>query len=130
MIHQLLLVVFGVAFSLEFIAFGMQRATLLIAREADVPYQFAKALLPTWFPAIWIIRITKWGGLLTITYTWSWGVACGLFVVDFILSAILPIPYSLYTPVFRKRVARIKEENSETGELLERILCASKRHGA
>ncbi len=129
MSHQFLLAVFVVTFSLEFAAFGMQRATLLISREAEVPYQVAAALLPSWFPATWILRIAKWGSLLAITFTWSWGTAGGLLVADFILSAILPIPYGAYMPIFVKRAAKIKNENAKAGELLEQILGASKIRG-
>lgn len=129
MSHQFLLLVFIVAFSLEFVAFGMQRATLLISREADVPYHVASALLPLWFPATWILRITKWSCLIAIAVMWSLGVAGGLLVAEIILSAILPIPYGVYMPLFWKRVSQIKKENVEAGEFLEQMLGASKIQG-
>jgi len=127
--HQLLIGVFGVVFVLEFAAFGMQRATLLISREAGVPYQITKWLLPVWFPAVWVLRITKWGTLLFIAFSWSWGFAAALLLADVVLSAVLPIPYSLYVPSFRKRIAQIKRYDEGAGENLERILNSSKIHG-
>lgn len=130
MSHQLLLTAFGVAFSLEFVAFGMQRAVLLISRETYMPYQVAEALLPTWFPAIWILRVAKWGCLLTIAFTWGWSIAGGLLAAEVVLTAILPIPYGLYTTTFWKRATQIREEDPQAGELLQQILLASKRHGA
>ena len=93
MSHQTLLISFAVCFLLEFGAFGMQRATLLMSREADVPPQIGAMLLPSWFPAVWLVRICKWAVLLAIAFTWSWGAGIGLLVADVVLSSFLPIPY-------------------------------------
>ena len=126
MSHEALIAVFVAVFLLEFAAFGMQRTTLLLSREAGVPYQVAAALLPTWFPAVWVLRITKWGTLLFIAFSWSWGIAAMLFVADCILSAVLPIPYAAYVPNFRKRITEIKLQDTEAGEYLEHMLNTSK----
>lgn len=127
--HQILVAMFVGLFLAEFAAFGMQRATLLMSREASVPYQVAALILPTWFPAVWLVRIAKWGALLLIAFSWSWGIAAGLLVADFILSAVLPIPYHAYIPSFRKRIAQIKAQDAEAGAGLEAMLNASKIHG-
>lgn len=124
--HQILIVIFVAAFMLEFAAFGMQRATLLLSREAEIPYQVVAALLPYWFPAVWVLRITKWGVLIGIAFSWSWGVAIGLLIADSFLAAVLPIPYGMYVPSFRKRIEQIKQIDFESGEFLERVLNASK----
>lgn len=129
MSYQIILVVFIVAFVLEFTAFGMQRATLLLSREASVPYKHAAALLPKWFPAVWLLRVIKWGALLYIATSWSWWFALALFIGDFLLSAILPIPYSLYASTFRKRINQIKCENEDVGEYLEQIFYSSRLYG-
>ena len=126
--HQVLIVIFVAAFMLEFAAFGMQRAILLLSREAEIPYQVAAALLPFWFPAVWVLRITKWGALIVIAFSWSWAVAIGLLFADFVLSTVLPIPYGMYTPSFRRRIEQIKQKDFESGEFLERVLNASKTH--
>jgi hypothetical protein len=73
--------------------------------------------------------IAKWGTLLLIGLSWSWWVAVGLVVADFVLSAVLPIPYSVYVPSFRKRAAQHKSSNPEVGIALEAMLDASKIHG-
>jgi hypothetical protein len=55
MSHQTLVVAFAVLFLVNFAAFGMQRATLLMSREAGVPSQISALLLPSWFPAVWLV---------------------------------------------------------------------------
>lgn len=129
MSYKILLVVFIVTFVLEFAAFGMQRATLLLSREASIPYQHAAALLPKWFPVVWLLRVIKWGVLIYIATSLSWWFALALFIGDFLLSAILPIPYNLYAPTFRKRINQIKCENEAAGEYLEQIFHSSQLNG-
>ena len=128
MSHQGLISIFVVCFMLEFVAFGMQRATLLISREAEMSPQIGKMLLPSWFPIVWIVRICKWSVLIAIAFTWSWGIAIGLLVADVILSSILPIPYSIFIPSFHKRIAQIKQSNVNAGNALETILNGSQFH--
>ena len=126
MSHETLIIIFVVCFLLELAAFGMQRATLLMSREADVPPQIGAMLLPSWFPIVWLVRICKWGALLAVAFIWSWGVAIGILVADVILSSILPIPYSTYIPFFRKRASQIKQIDTAAGTALEGMLNASK----
>lgn len=128
--QETLLIAFGVAFILEFGAFGMQRATLLMSREVGVTPQIGALLLPSWFPIVWLVRLVKWALLGYIAFAWSWVVAGGLFVADLILSAILPIPYSVYVPVFRSRINKIKASDVEAGHALEQMLNSSKIHGS
>jgi len=108
MVYQTILIAFAFCFLLEFLAFGMQRATLLMSREADVPAKIGALLLPSWFPIVWLVRICKWGILITIVFLWSWSVAIGLLVANVILSSILPIPYGIYIPFFRERILQVK----------------------
>lgn len=128
MVYQILLLAFAFCFLLEFLAFGMQRATLLMSREADVPAKIGAILLPSWFPIVWLVRICKWGILITIVFLWSWSVAIGLLVANVILSSILPIPYGIYIPFFRERILQIKQIDTEAGTALEEILNTSKIH--
>ncbi|MER2511511.1 MAG: hypothetical protein ABTQ25_03660 [Nitrosomonas ureae] len=128
MVYQTLLIAFAFCFLLEFLAFGMQRATLLVSREADVPAKIGALLLPSWFPIVWLVRICKWGILITIVFLWSWSVAIGLLVANVILSSILPIPYGIYIPFFRERILQIKQIDIEASTALEEILNTSKIH--
>jgi hypothetical protein len=131
MTHQTLIVVFIIAFLLLFAAFGMQRATLLLSREASIPYQHAAALLPRWYATVvWLLRFVKWSLLLYIAISWSWWIALAIFFGDFLLSTVLPIPYSFYAPIFRKRIAQIKREDMDVGEYLEQVFQSSRMYGA
>lgn len=127
--HGLLIGTFVVLFIAEFAVFGMQRATLLMSREADVPNRVAALLLPAWFPAVWIVTIGKWASLIAIGYSWSWVIAGGLVGAGILLSAILPIPYRAYVPGFRKRIAQIRERDGQVAATLEAMLNASRIHG-
>jgi len=127
--YKTLLIAFGAAFILEFLVFGMQRATLIMSREAGVAPQIGALVLPSWFPIVWLVRLVKWAILCYIAFTWSWAVAGGLLAADFVLSAILPIPYSVYVSAFRSRINEIKVSDAETGNALEQMLNASKIQG-
>jgi len=111
--HETLLIAFGVLFILEFVAFGMQRATLRISRVAGSPPRFGALLLPSWFPIVWLVRLIKWAVLFYIAFTWSWVIAGGLLFANIILLAILPIPYSVYFPLFHSRINKIKASDIE-----------------
>jgi len=124
--YETLLIAFGAAFILEFLAFGMQRATLLMSREAGVAPQIGALLLPSWFPIVWLFRLVKWAILCYIAFAWSCVVAGGLLAADFVLSAILPIPYSAYLSAFRSRINGIKASDADAGHALEQMLNSSK----
>jgi len=128
--HVILLLVFCIAFILEFGAFGMQRATLLMSREAGVSPKIGALLLPKWFPIVWLVRLIKWAVLIYIAFAWSWILAGGLLVVNFILSTFLPIPYSIYIPSFRSRIDEIKANDREAGTALEQMFNMSKFHSS
>lgn len=125
MTYQFLVVAYGVLFVAVFAAFGMQRTTLLLSREANTDARTMALLLPAWFPAVWALRLCKWGLLIAIAASWSLGWAIGLFVLDIFLSSMLPIPYRVYVPAFRARIDQIKQANFELGNVLERTLNAS-----
>lgn len=124
--HQVFIAAFVGLFLASFAAFGMQRAILLMSRKAGIPYKIAALLLPVWFPTVWMVIIAKWCSLLVIALSWSWGIATSLLVADFILSAVLPIPYHIYIPSFRKRIAQIRSQDPDTGAELEAMLNSSK----
>ena len=122
-IREILLIAFAFAWIFEFVLFGMQRATLLISRNAGLEWRGGgELLLPSWFPLTWVVKIGKWGVLLSIAYIWDWKVALGLLIADIVLSAILPIPYAAYKGIFRKRVTSVTVENPELGSQLKQLL--------
>ena len=100
---------YGVFWLAYFYLFGMQRATLLISRTSDVEWKSGGALLlPEWYPLTWIVVIARWVILIAMALYWRWDVALWLLIGSFVLSAVLPIPYSVYGGVFRNRVSKIK----------------------
>ena len=125
MTHEIMLALFVVLAVLMFGAFGMQRTTLLLAREANTSSKATAMLLPAWFPAVWVPRLAKWGLLLYIAVSWSWWVALGLFVAELVLSAVLPIPSRLYLPLFRRRIEQLRGEHANLANSLEALLNAS-----
>lgn len=130
MSHTAFLISFAAIFVIELAAFGMQRATLLMSREAGIPQRVGALMLPGWFPAVWLVRVAKWGLLVVLALSWSWLIAVALLVADLVITTVVPIPYRLYVPSFRKRVARIKRLDAEAGRVLEAMLDASAIHGS
>jgi hypothetical protein len=123
-----LIATFVMLFTIKFLAFGMQRATLLISRESGVPPKFSALLLPAWYPAVWLVIAAKWGTLLLIALNWSWWIAGALALVELFLSSILPIPYKAYIPSFRRRVEQHKNSDPALGKALEAMLNSSRIH--
>jgi len=99
---------FGVIYSVEFVLYGMQRASLLISRNAGFQWRGGgELLLPGWYPITWLFILGKWGLLLAMAILWNWKVALGLAVASFIGSVVIPIPYGLYKGVFQRRVDQL-----------------------
>lgn len=117
---------FAILAFLTFAAFGMQRTTLLLSREANTSSRYTAMLLPAWFPAVWLLVIAKWVLLLNIAVSWSWLMATGFLIGEFSLSAVLPIPYQIYMPTFRRRIVQLRSKNPELADTLDALLKASK----
>ena len=128
--HNLLIVTFVVVFIIEFVAYGMQRTVLLMSRESGLPYQIAETILPSWYPAVWLLRIAKWGILIFIVLSWSWIIAVGLLIADVIAPSVLPIPYFLYIPSFRRKLEGIKKIDYQSSQVLEAMLNEFNIHGS
>jgi hypothetical protein len=102
----------------------MQRASLMISRHNNVEWRgVGEQLLPSWYPLTWIVRIAKYGLLIAILIVLDWKLALGLWVITFILSAIIPIPYKLlYKKTFRKKVEKIKSIDQKAGQVFTEML--------
>lgn len=125
MTHETMLMLFAALAVVMFCAFGMQRTTLLLAREAKTSSKATAMLLPKWFPLVWLPRIAKWALLFYIAVFWSWRVALGLLAVEVVLSAVLPIPHRFHLRLFRGRVEQLKAEHAGLAASLEELLNAS-----
>ena len=119
-----LIFAFIVIWVLEFYLFGMQRASLIISRSNNIDWQsIGKQLLPSWHPFTWIVRVAKYGLLITIFIFINWKPAIILLVVSFLLSSFLPIPYKLlYKRIFRKRARKMQSIDQEVGQAFKSIL--------
>ncbi len=120
------LLAFGVIWLIELVLFGMQRATLLISRNAGFEWRGGgEFLLPPWYPVTWFVIIAKWGLLLAIAIFWDWRVALGLTTGSLIAGVVIPIPYGAYKPVFRKRVEQLMQEDPRLATQLLEMLDSS-----
>lgn len=53
---------------------------------------------------------------------WSWKVALSLIIAGYILSITLPIQYSMYKGILKKRVNQIMREDNELAQQLREML--------
>lgn len=111
-----------------FAAFGMQRTTLLLARQAQLPpKELAVLLLPRWFPLVSVARFAKWACFIGIGLYLSWPIAAAALAIDLACAAILPIPHQLHLRIFRKRAEILRSLlDPETAEILLELLSRSR----
>jgi hypothetical protein len=110
-------------FSVQFFLFGMQRAALLISRDAGYKWEHSgKLILPSWFSICWPCIIGKWVLLLAMSIIWSWKIALGLVISNYILAAVIPIPYDLYKRIFLKRINQLKLQDPVIGMQLTEMM--------
>jgi hypothetical protein len=109
----------------SFLAFGMQRTAIIISRRAGVSVKVSNLLLPSWFWMVWLLIAAKWGVLLFIAATWSTWIAGSLIALDFIFSAIAPIPHQFYMATFRRRIAHLRTIDPSAAEFTETLLSCS-----
>ena len=117
-------ILFGLIWFIELYLFGMQRASLLIARDNNVEWRgLGDKLLPNWFPLTWIVRILKYGVFIAIIIFVDWQMAIVLLLISFIIKSTIPIPYKiLYRKIFRAEVTKMKYLNNNIGHMLEDML--------
>lgn len=104
----------------EFVLFGMQRASLLISRKAGYLWKGGgQYLLPRWYRITWIVIGGKWVLLIAMAIVLDWKLALGLAVCSYLLSLMLPIPYGAYKGIFRKRVSEIRRVDPDLANTLQ-----------
>lgn len=116
-------IIFLVVWIIEFYLFGLQRASLLITRESDLDYStYGPLLLPDWYPITWIFRIGKYILLVVILFiNWRWSI--GLFLIQFLASLVIPIPYKfLYSDIFRNKLHKLRMTNMNSSMACEFML--------
>lgn len=104
------IIAYGAIWIIYFWLFGLQRTTLKISRINQIEWRGrGEALLPKWYPITWLITIGKWLLILAMAIFGDWRYALGLAIIGWVLSIIVPIPYSFYKKILQKR---IDKENS------------------
>lgn len=109
---------------IEFYLFGMQRATLKISRHNNIQWKgIGEHLLPNWYPLTWVVRIFKYGLLITIVFVFGWIWAICLLFASFVFSVNMPIPYRLlYRQTFRNKVKKISLTDPNAGQAFSEML--------
>lgn len=117
------LIAFGIVWLIHLVLFGMQRATLLISRNAGIEWRGGgELLLPSWYPVTWLVIVGKWGLLLAMVIFWDWKVALGLAIGGYIGTVVIPIPYGAYKRIFRRRVERLMHQDPMIATQLREML--------
>jgi len=105
--------VFIIIALVNFYFFGMQRAAMIISRNASGDSRFVTVLLPDKFFLVRLITLAKYIILILMLlfYSWQTGLLC--FGADCLAFILIPIPYRLlYSRVFTARVIRIFKSSS------------------
>lgn len=75
-------------------AFFSQRAVLDICRKYYGGVDLRSMVLPKWYKFIRIPQIITWIILAYMLYEYPWYWAVGIFVIDFAITSLLPVPKS------------------------------------
>lgn len=106
------IIAYGVIWVIHFWLFGLQRITLKISRKNEVEWRgCGEHLLPKWYPITWLVIIGQWLLILAMAIFADWRYALGLAIIGYVLSTIVPIPYTSYKRILQKRI--YKERSRE-----------------
>ncbi len=111
------LIVFGIFFLIHTYVFMYQRTTLTIARAmGNVPItQIQTVLTPNWMGLLgWVSTIGLYGSYVLIWLQIGWLWAVGLFILNHLASAIIPIPSGYFYNVVEKHLE--KEIKNQKGK--------------
>jgi hypothetical protein len=88
-------------------------------------------MLPTWYSLVWISKIGKWVLIVLIWRSFGWLPAILCAAVPYVLSAVLPIPFTHFANMMEKRLEReLVGPNNEVATVLVEALRASRsQHG-
>lgn len=118
---------FAALWLIYFWLFGMQRASLLTSRNAGIEWRGGgELLLPSWYKITWLVMLIYWGLLIALAIYWDWRWAAGLGIGGFLLNSVLPIPYSIYKGIFKRRVDQLRNQHGyEAVRVLDEMLANS-----
>jgi len=122
---------FIVAASVEIYFFLMQRVPLSVGREHDIDSRICRFMLPNWYSAVWLAKIGKWVFIVLIWHNHGWIPAILCVVIPFLLSSVLPIPFTHFSNMMERRLKHelIGPNNEIAQLLLEALKDCRVRHG-
>ena len=122
---------FAVTAAVEIYFFLMQRIPLSLGREHGIESRVCRFMLPSWYRLVWISKIGKWIFIVLIWRSSGWLPAILCAVVPFVLSGVLPIPFTHFANIMEKRLAlQSVGPNAEIAATLMEALRASRsKHG-
>ena len=127
----LLYIGFVAAAAVEMYFFLMQRVPLSVGREHGIESRICRFMLPSWYWIAWIFKIVKWVLIVLLWRSFGWLPAILCAAIPFILSAVLPIPFTHFANMMEKRLeGELVGPNAEIAVHLIKALRASRsRHG-
>ncbi len=97
---------FAVAAAAEMYFFLMQRVPLSVSRENGIDPRIARSMLPPWYGLVWLFKVAKWVSIVLIWQVFGWVMAVACIAIPFILSAVLPVPFSHFANILEKHLHR------------------------
>ena len=127
----LLYIGFVAAAAVELYFFLMQRIPLSVSREHGIDSKTCRFMLPSWYSTVWIFKIGKWVLIALIWLSFGWLPAILCAVVSFVLSAVLPIPFTHFANMMEKRLeSELVGPNTEVARsLVEALRDSRSTHG-
>lgn len=122
---------FIIVASIEMYFFLMQRVPLSVSRENGIDPKIGRFMLPNWYPAVWLAKIGKWVLIFLIWRSHGWLPAILCVVIAFILSSVLPIPFTHFSNMMERRLKResVGPNNEISLSLLEALKNSRNKHG-
>lgn len=122
---------FTIAAAVEMYFFLMQRVPLSLSREHGIDNQVCRFMLPSWYGFVWISKIAKWIFIVLIWQNFGWVPAVLCVILPYVLSAVLPIPFTHFANIMEKRLAlESVGPNAEiAATLMEALKVSRSKHG-
>ena len=108
--------------------FLMQRSALEICRASDIDARTSRHMLPLWYALVWPVKAAKWIAAVLLWRAGDLFVALTIVGVAFLLNIVIPVPHSLFVPLFERKVSNdIAGDNPYAAKLLVALMRVGKR---
>ena len=107
--------------------FMAQRTALLVCRSEGLPIELKAHFFPPWLLySIWPVKLGRWVLLLGVVALFGWKPAAGLWLAEFALTPVLPIPHRAVLTLFHAHLSSLTEDDPRKA-LLGPLLSACPR---